>query len=61
MLHLIPDDELPHAPTTECGCGPRAEMVTGPDGTKRLAIVHPAAETQEGGDGDGWTGCADEA
>lgn len=55
MLHVIPEDGRPHAPTAECGCGPQAEMVPGPDGATRLALVHPAADeddTDQPGMGD---------
>ncbi len=30
--HQIPDDDAPHAPTSECGCGP--EVFHTPDGTR---------------------------
>lgn len=26
--HFLPDDESPHAPTTECGCGPELHEVS---------------------------------
>lgn len=35
MLHLIPDDGQPHAPTTECGCDPQLRQHG-----DRLALVH---------------------
>jgi len=25
--HQIPDDHMPHAPTSECGCGPQAREI----------------------------------
>lgn len=34
--HQIPDDGAPHAPTTECGCGP--QRVTAGD---HVVYVHP--------------------
>lgn len=43
MLHLIPDDGAPHAPTTECGCGPQLVTVAGGDGSPRPAIQHQEA------------------
>ena len=39
-LHLIPDDGRPHAPTTECGCGPQLADLRRPDGTARPAFRH---------------------
>lgn len=27
--HEIPDDSAPHAPTSECSCGPQRHFVTG--------------------------------
>lgn len=41
VLHLIPDDGAPHAPTTECGCGPVLVAVVAFDGTIRQAFEHP--------------------
>lgn len=39
MLHLIPEDDAPHAPSTECGCGPQLRLV--PYGaSRREALVH---------------------
>jgi hypothetical protein len=52
-LHLIPaDGEMPHAPTGECGCGPRIVRILRPDGTTRLAFQHSPAG------GAAWTGMA---
>lgn len=53
MLHLIPDDGAPHAPTTECGCDPQPQLIQ-TDGGYRTAMVHPAvdpASLREGGAG----------
>lgn len=35
MLHLISDDGLPHAPTSECGCDPQLATIRG-----RQVFVH---------------------
>ncbi len=45
--HEIPDDGAPHAPTTECGCGPQRETRDG-----HAVIVHAdqdADDEWEGG------------
>ena len=39
-LHLIPDDGCPHAPTSECGCGPQLTDLRRADGTARPAFRH---------------------
>ncbi len=39
MLHLIPDDGQPHAPTTECGCDPQLIWSNG-----RQVIQYPAPD-----------------
>jgi hypothetical protein len=44
VLHLIPDDDLPHAPSTECGCGPALVTVADDAGRPRAAIVHMTAD-----------------
>lgn len=52
MLHLIPDDGQPHAPTTECGCDPQPATRGG-----RPVFVHftPRAKcTWEFPDGTTW-------
>jgi len=47
VLHLIPDDGLPHAATTECGCNVRMIRVCRTDGTVREAFAHGLDLTEE--------------
>ncbi len=55
MLHLIPDDGAPHAPTGECGCYPYLKMVVH-SGRVVTALAHNEVRDCElvGGD-HGWT------
>jgi len=39
-LHLIPDENSPHAPTGQCGCTPRLAVVVLEDGSTRWAFKH---------------------
>lgn len=45
--HAIPDDDAPHAPTTECGCGP--QRVTAGD-----HVVYQHADPAGDDDADLW-------
>lgn len=51
-LHLIPDDGAPHAPTSECGCGPTSREHVYFGGVTRRAYIHhdqtAGDERQEG-------------
>jgi hypothetical protein len=57
MLHRIPDDGAPHAPTTECGCDPHPKIVAGDDGLIRSVMQHTDMSGSDvvGGDGGGRT------
>lgn len=46
-LHEIPDDGAPHAPTSECGCGPAREYRGG-----RPVYVHVDQRPDDGGGPD---------
>lgn len=46
--HEIPDDSAPHAPTTECGCGPQRETRGG-----HAVIVHVDQDPQHDDEWDG--------
>jgi hypothetical protein len=48
--HEIPDDGAPHAPTSECGCGPQRDESTG-----HVVYVHADTEADQDDDGD-WGG-----
>lgn len=39
--HAIPDDSAPHAPTSECGCGPQRVDA------RQVIYLHVAQTTQE--------------
>jgi hypothetical protein len=43
-LHLIPDDGWPHAPTTECGCGPQPAAGHSARRTFRHAVLPPVGQ-----------------
>lgn len=43
MLHLIPDEDVPHAPTSECGCGPQLVLAV-VDGVRRPVVQHRGRE-----------------
>jgi hypothetical protein len=51
--HEIPDDGAPHAPTSECGCGPQRDETTG-----HVVYVHADTEADQGDDEDEWGGGA---
>jgi hypothetical protein len=44
VLHLISDDGLPHAPTSECGCGPQLVLHEG-----RYALAHRTPDIEPTG------------
>lgn len=54
--HQIPDDGVPHAPTSECGCGPQRDTAgahvvyvhADPDGDADAALWHEF-DNQDGG------------
>lgn len=48
--HAIPGDDAPHAPTSECGCGPQRTEVAG-----HVVYVHADQAADEDDDGD-WGG-----
>lgn len=48
--HQIPGDDAPHAPTTECGCGPQRDTSTG-----HVVIVHVDQAADDSAD-DEWDG-----
>lgn len=45
-MHLIPDDGAPHAPTSECGCGPDRVLRGG-----RYVYVHTDQRPDDNGGG----------
>jgi hypothetical protein len=48
VLHLIPDDGAPHAPTSECGCGPDRSTTPRPDGTHGTTYTHRDMTADDG-------------